>query len=44
MVGVLRAASRHSALRMRGHDSDDQVLAGPDLLPGLADALASTLT
>ncbi len=44
VVGVLRDGSRHSAMRMRGHDSDDQVLAGADLLPGLADALASTLT
>jgi hypothetical protein len=44
VVGVLRDGSRHAAMRLRGHDSDDQVLAGPELLPGLADALASTLT
>lgn len=43
-VGVLRDGSRHSALRLRGHDSDGEVLTGPDLAPGLADALASTLT
>jgi hypothetical protein len=44
VVGVLRDGSRHSALRLRRHDSDDEVLTGPDLTPGLADALASTLT
>ncbi|MCW2948754.1 MAG: hypothetical protein JWR24_5471 [Actinoallomurus sp.] len=44
VVGVLRDGSRHSAMRLRGHDSDDQVLSGPQLVPGLADALASTLT
>jgi hypothetical protein len=44
VVGVLRDGSRHSAMRLRGHDSDDQVLTGPDLLPGLSEALASTLT
>lgn len=43
-VGVLRDGSRHSALRLRGHDSDDEVLSGPALAPGLADALASTLS
>lgn len=42
-VGVLRDGSRHSALRVRGHDGDHEVLTGPDLAPGLADALASTL-
>jgi hypothetical protein len=44
VVGVLRDGSRHSAMRLRGHDSDDQVLSGPELIPALADALASTLT
>jgi hypothetical protein len=44
VVGVLRDGSRHSAMRLRGHDSDDQVLSGPELVPALADALASTLT
>jgi hypothetical protein len=42
VVGVLRDGSRHSAMRLRGHDSDDQVMSGPELVPGLADALAST--
>jgi hypothetical protein len=44
VVGVLRDGSRHSAMRLRGHDSDDQVLSGPELVPALADTLASTLT
>jgi hypothetical protein len=43
VVGVLRDGSRHSALRLRGHDDDDEVLSGPDLVPALADALAATL-
>jgi hypothetical protein len=44
VVGVLRDGSRHSAMRLRGHDSDDEVLTGTALAPGLADALASTLS
>jgi hypothetical protein len=43
VVGVLRAGERHSALRLRRHDADDEVLSGPDLVPALADALAATL-
>ncbi|WP_067807886.1 PPA1309 family protein [Actinomadura formosensis] len=43
VVGVLRDGARHSALRLRRHDSDDEVLAGPDLVPALAEALAATL-
>jgi hypothetical protein len=42
VVGVLRDGTRHSALRLRRHDLEDEVLAGPDLVPGLADALAAT--
>ncbi|NHC13291.1 PPA1309 family protein [Motilibacter deserti] len=42
-VGVLRGGERSCALRMRSHDDDLAVLRGPDLLPGLADALAATL-
>jgi hypothetical protein len=42
-VAVLRDGSRESALRMRSHDTDDAVLSGPDLVPGLAAALAGTL-
>ncbi|MFI0373334.1 PPA1309 family protein [Actinomadura sp. 1N219] len=42
IVGVLRDGARHSALRLRRHDTDDEVLAGPDLVPALAEALAAT--
>ncbi|XRQ04428.1 PPA1309 family protein [Actinomadura welshii] len=42
VVGVLRDGDRHSALRLRRHDSDDEVLTGPDLVPALAEALAAT--
>jgi len=40
-VAVLRDGSRLCALRMRGHEESLSV--GPDLVPGLADALATTL-
>ncbi|WP_433327370.1 PPA1309 family protein [Spirillospora sp. CA-294931] len=43
VVGVLRDGTRHSALRLRRHDADDELLVGPDLVPALADALAATL-
>jgi hypothetical protein len=43
VVGVLRDGSRHSALRLRKHDSNDEVLSEADLVPALADALAATL-
>lgn len=43
VVGVLRDGDRHSALRLRRHDTDDEVLSGRDLVPALADALAATL-
>ncbi|GAB3207860.1 PPA1309 family protein [Marinactinospora thermotolerans] len=43
VAGVLRDGSRHSALRMRSHDSPDQVLNGQDLVPALTSALALTL-
>ncbi|GAA4607815.1 hypothetical protein GCM10023195_30010 [Actinoallomurus liliacearum] len=44
VVGVLRDGSHYSAMRLRGHDSDGAVLTGPDLVPHLTDALASTLS
>lgn len=44
VVGVLRDGERHSAMRLRGHDSDNQVMSGPELVPALADALASTFS
>ncbi len=43
VVAVLRDGARASALRMRTHDDEQSVLSGPDLVPGLADALAATL-
>jgi hypothetical protein len=43
VVAVLRDGSRAAALRMRSHDEETAVLSGPDLVPGLADALAATL-
>lgn len=42
-VGVLRDGSQECAVRMRAHDSDQAVLSGADLVPGLASALAATL-
>ncbi|QFG25058.1 PPA1309 family protein [Actinomadura sp. WMMB 499] len=42
IVGVLRDGARHSALRLRRPDAEDEVLAGPDLVPALAEALAGT--
>jgi hypothetical protein len=42
-VAVMRDGSREAAVRVRSHDADTAVLSGPDLVPGLADALAATL-
>jgi hypothetical protein len=42
-VAALRDGGRECAVRMRAHDSDDAVLSGRDLVPGLAAALAATL-
>ncbi len=41
-VAVLRDGARESALRLREKDSPTEVLTGPDLVPGLAEALAAT--
>ena len=41
-VAVLRGGARESALRLRAKDSPTDVLTGPELVPGLADALAAT--
>ncbi|WP_049577117.1 PPA1309 family protein [Streptomyces sp. SBT349] len=41
-VAVLRDGRRESAVRLREKDSATEVLTGPDLVPGLADALAAT--
>ncbi|MCF1507961.1 PPA1309 family protein [Streptomyces glomeratus] len=41
-VAVLRDGARESALRLREKDSPTEVLTGPDLVPGLAQALSAT--
>jgi hypothetical protein len=43
-VGVLRGGQAHCVLRMRSHDSDDALMHGPELVPGLVRALHETLT
>lgn len=43
VVGVLRDGSRATALRWRSHDTDDDVVTGPDLAPAVADALLASL-
>jgi len=43
-VGVLRDGSREAVLRLRGKDGgEDERVTGTDLVPGLAEALLSTL-
>jgi len=42
-VATMRDGRRWAAMRFRAHDVSAEVMAGPDLVPGLADALASTL-
>ncbi|GGU72086.1 hypothetical protein GCM10010275_03070 [Streptomyces litmocidini] len=41
-VAVLRDGKREAAIRLREKDSPTEVLTGPDLVPGLAEALAAT--
>jgi hypothetical protein len=43
-VAVLRDGSRESAVRLRAKDAPSEVLTGPELVPGLADALTATFT
>ncbi|GAA3870941.1 PPA1309 family protein [Streptomyces sedi] len=43
-VAVLRDGRRESAVRLREKDSETEVLTGPELVPGLADALAVTFS
>jgi hypothetical protein len=42
-AAVMRDGTRACALRVRSHDDDLEVALGIDLVPGLVDALASTL-
>lgn len=41
-VAVLRDGTRDAALRLREKDSPTEVLTGPELVPGLAEALTAT--
>ncbi|MFB6843019.1 PPA1309 family protein [Streptomyces sp. NPDC056361] len=41
-VAVLRRGGREAAIRLREKDTATEVLTGPDLVPGLAEALAAT--
>ena len=44
VVGVLRDGSREATLRVRASEGgEDDLVSGPDLVPGLAAALAATL-
>jgi hypothetical protein len=43
-VAVLRDGSRETALRLRSKDSPNEVLTGPDLVPGLSAALGATFS
>lgn len=43
-AAVLRDGGQACALRARRHDRDDNVAVGPDLAPGLIEALAATFT
>jgi hypothetical protein len=42
-AATLRSGEHACALRARDHDHDDQVAVGPDLAPGLVEAVAATL-
>ncbi|MGI8577481.1 MAG: PPA1309 family protein [Nocardioidaceae bacterium] len=42
-VGVLRSGESHCVVRMRAHDSVDELLHGSDVVPGLIEALRETL-
>lgn len=42
-VGVLRGGPSHCVLRMRSHDDDNALIHGPDVVPGLVEALRETL-
>ncbi|WP_328807021.1 PPA1309 family protein [Nocardiopsis coralli] len=43
VAGVGRDGSRHCAMRLRNHDTDEEVMDGEDLIPALTSALALTL-
>jgi hypothetical protein len=43
VVAVLRDGAQACVVRARGHDADEDLVSGPDLVPGLTAALAATL-
>lgn len=43
LVAVLRGGESACLLRQRDHDTDEKVASGPDIAPGLVQALAATL-
>jgi len=43
VAAVLRDGSAHCALRVRGHDEPQDLVEGPDLVPGLLRLLSDTL-
>ena len=43
LVAVLRDGESICLLRQRDHDTDDKVASGPDIAPGLVQALSATL-
>jgi hypothetical protein len=43
VAGATRAGSTYCALRLRAHDDDQSVVAGPDLVPALLQLLRATL-
>jgi hypothetical protein len=43
LVAVLRDGESTCLLRQRDHDTDDKVASGPDIAPGLVEALRATL-
>ena len=43
LVAVLRDGESTCLLRQRDHDTDDKVASGPDIAPGLVQALSATL-
>lgn len=44
LVAVDRSGEQVTLLRQRAHDSDDAVAMGPDIAPGLVEALRATLS
>lgn len=43
VAGVLRSGESHCVLRLRSHDSDDALVHGAEVVPGLVAALRETL-